>query len=85
MKCSLKKKLILLFLLLLADVGHSVLFSNDQNLCSKAMINGLKAFNHKVSISSCQVLLKINFNVFCSGFMCHKVFLCYIMILLILM
>jgi len=30
-----------------ADNGHAVLFSNDQNLCSKAIINGLKAFNHQ--------------------------------------
>ena len=41
------------FLFSLADVGHSVLFSNDQNLCSKAIINGLKAFNHKVCLKSC--------------------------------
>ncbi|KAK3727177.1 hypothetical protein QZH41_015196, partial [Actinostola sp. cb2023] len=27
--------------------GESVLFSNDQNLCNKAMINGVKAFNHQ--------------------------------------
>ena len=25
-----------------------MLFSNDQNLCSKAIINGVKAFNHQV-------------------------------------
>ena len=43
----------LTFLFSLADVGHSVLFSNDQNLCSKAIINGLKAFNHKVCLKSC--------------------------------
>ncbi|XP_078350635.1 uncharacterized protein LOC144635377 isoform X2 [Oculina patagonica] len=30
-----------------AQNGHSVLFSNDQNLCSKAIINGVKAFNHQ--------------------------------------
>ncbi|KAL9958438.1 hypothetical protein ACROYT_G035450 [Oculina patagonica] len=30
-----------------AHNGHAVLFSNDQNLCSKAIINGVKAFNHQ--------------------------------------
>ncbi|KAJ7378137.1 RNA endoribonuclease [Desmophyllum pertusum] len=30
-----------------ADNGHAILFSNDQNLCSKAIINGVKAFNHQ--------------------------------------
>lgn len=30
-----------------AHRGHAVLFSNDQNLCSKAIINGVKAFNHQ--------------------------------------
>ena len=33
---------------ILAHNGHAVLFSNDQNLCSKAIINGVKAFNHQV-------------------------------------
>ena len=32
-----------------AENGMAVLFSNDQNLCSKALINGVKAFNHQVS------------------------------------
>lgn len=41
-----------------ADVGHSVLFSNDQNLCSKAMINGLKAFNHKNLVSGLKELFQ---------------------------
>ena len=31
-----------------ADKGHAVLFSNDQNLCNKALVNGIKAFNHQV-------------------------------------
>lgn len=41
-----------------ADVGHSVLFSNDQNLCSKAIINGLKAFNHKNLVSGLKELFQ---------------------------
>ena len=36
------------FIVILAHNGHAVLFSNDQNLCSKAIINGVKAFNHQV-------------------------------------
>ena len=35
-------------IVILAHNGHAVLFSNDQNLCSKAIINGVKAFNHQV-------------------------------------
>ena len=32
----------------LASGGIVVLFSNDTQLCSKAIINGIKAFNSKV-------------------------------------
>lgn len=32
----------------LASGGIVVLFSNDTQLCSKAIVNGIKAFNSKV-------------------------------------
>lgn len=41
-----------------ADKGHAVLFSNDQNLCSKAIINGLKAFNHQSLVSGLKELFQ---------------------------
>ena len=36
--------------ILSAQNGSCVLFSNDVNLCNKAMVNGIKAFNHEVRI-----------------------------------
>ena len=34
----------------IAQNGNCVLFSNDVNLCNKALVNGIKAFNHEVRI-----------------------------------
>lgn len=33
-----------------AKNGCCVLFSNDVNLCNKAMMNGIKAFNYEVCL-----------------------------------
>lgn len=40
----------IMILSLPAENGFAVLFSNDQNLCSKAIINGIKAFSHQVPV-----------------------------------
>ncbi|XP_031557115.1 uncharacterized protein LOC116293784 [Actinia tenebrosa] len=42
--------------------GHSILFSNDQNLCSKAMVNGIRAFSHQSLIEGLKELMGSNQN-----------------------
>lgn len=41
-----------------AENGFAVLFSNDQNLCSKAIINGIKAFNHQSLVTGLKELFQ---------------------------
>lgn len=47
-----------MILVLTAENGFAVLFSNDQNLCSKAIINGIKAFNHQSLVTGLKELFQ---------------------------